>query len=194
LPKSIDTRLQTIVDQAKRVNRLVEDLLDASRAEAGRLALNLEPVDLSALIRRVVDDMAALTPDHRFKVDTPPEVPPVQADPQRLEQVLRNLLGNAIKFSPANTLISVALRAQPSRLVVSVTDQGQGISREDLQTLFIPFHRVRQAGGREVKGVGLGLFISRSIVEAHGGEIWVESELGKGSTFYFSLPLEQGET
>jgi len=69
-----------------------------------------------------------------------------------------------------------------------VSDQGAGIAREDIATLFLPFHRVRQAGGREVKGVGLGLFISRSIIEAHGGEMWVQSELGKGSTFYFSLP------
>jgi signal transduction histidine kinase len=73
---------------------------------------------------------------------------------------------------------------------VSVTDQGIGIRKEDLDAIFIPFHRVRQVGGREIKGVGLGLFISRSIVEAHGGEMWVESELGKGSTFYFSLPRQ----
>lgn len=192
-PADLQARLETIVDQSKRVNRLVEDLLDASRAEVGRLALKTRSIDLGALIRQVVAEMSALAPDHHFRTEIPDHVPPVPADPARIEQVLRNLLGNAVKFSPPNTLVTAGLRVEPKRVVVYVSDQGRGIAREDIEALFIPFHRIHEPGGREVKGVGLGLFISRSIVEAHGGEMWVQSELGKGSTFYFSLPLTRGE-
>ena len=188
-PRDLQKRLEVIVEQSKRVNSLVEDLLDASRAEAGRLALKLQWVDLPDLIGKKVGESMLLAPDHRFEVDLPPSVPPVRADPGRIEQVLSNLLSNAAKFSPPGTLITVRLLPEPDRVVVSVSDQGAGIAKEDIEGLFIPFHRVRQAAGREVKGVGLGLFISRSIVEAHGGDMWVQSELGKGSTFYFSLPL-----
>ena len=187
-PKELDRRLGIIVDQSRRVGALVEDLLEASRAEAGRLAMRFQDTDLASLVRKTVRAGSALAPDHRFATELPPAVPSVWADPGRIEQVLRNLLSNAAKFSPPGTEVTVGLAVEPERVVVSVRDQGVGIAREDLGTLFLPFHRVRQAGGREVKGVGLGLFISRSIIEAHGGDIWVQSELGKGSTFYFSLP------
>lgn len=190
-PADLQARLETIVDQSKRVNRLVEDLLDASRAEVGRLVLQARSIDLGALIRQVVAEMSTLATDHHFRTEIPDRAPPVRADPARIEQVLRNLLGNAVKFSPPNTLVTAGLRVEPQRVVVWVSDQGRGIAKEDIEALFIPFHRIHEPGGREVKGVGLGLFISRSIVEAHGGEMWVQSELGKGSTFYFSLPLER---
>ena len=186
----LETRLQVIVDQAKRVNALVEDLLEASRAETGRLGMRMQPVNLAEIARKAVRESAAIAPTHRFRVEAPPEVPPVQADPGRIDQVLKNLLSNAVKYSLPGTEVTVRVRVEPTREVVSVTDQGIGIRKEDLDAIFIPFHRVRQVGGREIKGVGLGLFISRSIVEAHGGEMWVESELGKGSTFYFSLPRQ----
>ncbi len=189
-PEDLASRLRTIAEQTKRVNKLVEDLLDTSRAEAGRLALKFQEVDLTRLIRSTVDEAVAAAPEHRFTVNVPPEAPHISIDPDRIEQVLRNLLSNAAKFSPPGTEITVGLRMDPERAVVSVADQGRGISREDLSTLFMPFHRIRRAGTREIKGVGLGLFISRSIVEAHAGEMWVHSELGKGSTFYFSIPLE----
>ncbi|MDI7274550.1 MAG: ATP-binding protein [Anaerolineae bacterium] len=186
----LESRLQVIVDQAKRVNSLVEDLLEASRAEAGRLGLRIEEVDLAEIVRKSVEDSTRLSPAHRFRIELPPEVPRIRADPNRIEQVLKNLLSNAVKFSLPGTEVTVRLRVEPARQVISVTDQGVGIRREDLDAIFVPFHRVRQVGGREVKGIGLGLFISRSIVEAHGGDMWVESELGKGSTFYFSLPRQ----
>jgi two-component system phosphate regulon sensor histidine kinase PhoR len=188
-PTELDRRLEVIVEQGKRVNALVEDLLDASRAEVGRLTLQMEPVDLAGLVRKTVDDSRVTAPRHLFRVDLPDELPAVRADPGRIEQVLRNLLSNAVKFSNPGTTVTVRVRPQPGRLLVSVSDEGVGISREDMETLFLPFHRVRRVGGREVKGVGLGLFISRSIVEAHGGDMWVHSQLGQGSTFYFTLPL-----
>ncbi len=188
-PRDLEKRLSVIVEQTKRVNALVEDLLEASRAEVGRLAMNMKYIDLLAIIRNTVGQMATLARGHRFRLELPDEVPPLRADPGRIEQVLRNLLSNAVKFSPPASEITLRLAVEAGRVVVSVSDQGVGISKEDVATLFLPFHRVRQAGGREVKGIGLGLFISRSIVEAHGGDMWVQSQVGKGSTFYFSLPL-----
>ena len=188
-PQDLESRLAVIVDQAKRMNALVEDLLEASRAEVGRLSMKKQAIDLPAIIRSTVGQMATLAPHHRFRLELPEGVPPLRADPGRIEQVLRNLLSNATKFSPSGSQVTVRLAVEEGRVVVSVTDQGVGISKEDMASLFLPFHRVRQAGGREVKGVGLGLYISRSIVEAHGGAMWVESQLGKGSTFYFSLPI-----
>jgi PAS domain S-box-containing protein len=188
-PRDLASRLATIEEQAKRVNALVEGLLDVSRTEANRLTLNLQPVDLAALIKRTVQNAAALASNCHLRVELPSEAPIVHADPDRIEQVLRNLLGNAIKFCPPHTEITVRLAVEEGRAVVSVADQGPGIAREDSASLFLPFHRVRTVGGREVKGIGLGLFISRSIVEAHRGRIWVQSQLGHGSTFHFSLPL-----
>ncbi|MGQ9677134.1 MAG: ATP-binding protein [Chloroflexota bacterium] len=180
--------LAAIVDQINRVSVLVEDLLDASRAEVGRLALKVTRVDLEGLIRKTVADTASLAPQHRFELKLPDTIPPVAADPGRVEQVLRNILGNAVKFSDPGTKVTIGVKVEKDQVIVSVSDQGPGIAREDIPLLFLPFHRVHRVGGREVKGVGLGLFISRSIVEALGGEIWVRSQLGKGSTFSFSLP------
>lgn len=180
--------LAAIVDQINRLGVLVEDLLDASRAEVGRLALKVTKVDLDGLIRKTVADTAALAPRHRLELKLPATIPPVRADPGRVEQVLRNILGNAVKFSDPGTKVTVGVEVEKDRVIVSVSDQGPGIAKEDIPMLFMPFHRVHHVGGREVKGIGLGLFISRSIVETLGGEIWVRSQLGKGSTFSFSLP------
>jgi len=192
-PRDIDRRLEIIVAQTKRINALVEDLLDVSRAEGGRLTLRRRCIDLPALIQGTVQDRADLAPDYCIRVELPAVPARIQADPGRIEQVLRNLLSNAVKFSAPGTEITARLQVLNGKAVVSVADQGLGIAREDIGTLFMPFHRIRQVRGREAKGIGLGLFISRSIVEAHGGEIWVHSQLGKGSTFYFALPLAGDE-
>ena len=154
----------------------------------GRLALKVTRVDLEGLIRKTVADTASLAPRHRLECRLPDTRPLVAADPGRVEQVLRNILGNAVKFSDPGTKVTIGVKVEKDQVIVSVSDQGPGIAREDIPLLFLPFHRVHRVGGREVKGVGLGLFISRSIVEALGGEIWVRSQLGKGSTFSFSLP------
>jgi PAS domain S-box-containing protein len=188
---ALEKPLEAVVDQTKRVNTLVEDLLDASRAEVGRLKIEAEKIDLASVIRKSVNDSVAADRNHQYVVELPPSIPPVRADPGRIEQVVRNLLNNAMKYSPAGTTITVRGIVEHRTVVVSVSDQGRGIAKEDIPTLFLPFHRVRQVAGREVKGMGLGLFISRSIIEALGGNIWVRSELGKGSTFCFSLPKAQ---
>ncbi len=188
-PKDLERRLAVVVEQCRRVNALVDDLLDVSQAESGRLTLDLQPVDLPALVVRTVQSFAALAPEQHITAEIPSPIPAVRADGERVEQVLWNLLSNACKFSAPGTEVVVRLEAEDGQAVVSVTDQGQGIAKEDIGSLFLPFHRVRRAKGKEIKGIGLGLYISRALVEAHRGEMWVHSQLGCGSTFFFSLPF-----
>jgi signal transduction histidine kinase len=119
----------------------------------------------------------------------PKQLPPVRADVMRLEGILHNLLENAVKYSPDGGYIRVTAKAESDHLVISISDQGVGISPEDRAKLFAPFQRLGNSRVESVKGIGLGLVVCRRLVEAHGGQIWVESEPGKGSTFSFTLPL-----
>jgi signal transduction histidine kinase len=122
-------------------------------------------------------------------VDLPATLPLVDADPRRIEQVLRNLLDNAVKYSPESSVIVVRGEIRGGEATLSVADQGVGIAPADLNRLFEKFFRVKTGLGRHVVGSGLGLPIARTIVESHGGRIWAESQVGRGSTFYFTLPL-----
>jgi signal transduction histidine kinase len=121
-------------------------------------------------------------------VDFPSPFPIVDADPQRVTQVLRNLLDNAVKYSPNGGLVVVRGEAGETEIVLSVADQGEGIAPEHLNRLFEKFFRIKSGLGRHVVGTGLGLPIARTIVETHGGRIWAESQLGQGTTFYFTIP------
>ena len=123
----------------------------------------------------------------RLLLAIPDDLPPVQVDPARLERILFNLLSNARKYAAPDTPIHFSARRQQHEVVVSITDQGQGIPAEELPHIFDRFYRTTR--GRKVEGIGLGLYITRRLVEAHGGRIWVESEVGKGSTFTFTLPI-----
>ncbi len=181
--------LEMVIDEAQRMNVLVEDLMDASMAEGSRLTLNKQAVDLGALVRTVVESFRGSSPAHSFELEIGEGIPQVMADGGRLEQVLRNLLSNAVKYSPQGSAVSIRARAEDGRALISVSDRGPGIRREELPALFMPFHRIQGEQNRAARGVGLGLFISKSIVEAHEGTMWVESEPGKGSTFSFSLPF-----
>jgi two-component system sensor histidine kinase VicK len=127
---------------------------------------------------------------HRILVDFPARFPIVDADPDRIAQVLRNLLDNAIKYSPQGGLIVVRGEVRENEVVVSVADQGVGIAPADLNRLFEKFFRAQSGLGRHVVGTGLGLPICRTIVESHGGQIWAESQVGQGTTLYFALPLK----
>jgi signal transduction histidine kinase len=127
---------------------------------------------------------------HHIVVDFPPGFPIVDVDPRRIKQVLRNILDNAVKYSPEGGLVMIRGEVRPSDVVVSIADQGVGISPEDLIPLFEKYFRVKSATGFHVPGTGLGLPVARTIVEAHGGRIWAESKLGEGTTLYFSIPRE----
>ncbi len=178
--------LVTIQDEARRMDRLVTNLLDAARIGAGQFRIEPRPMDLVELARRVVKAMQSTTSRHQIVLEAPDRLE-VHADPDRIEQVLGNLLSNAIKYSPGGGPIRVEVRQQDQVASVSVTDQGVGIRPEDLPLLFKPFSRLYT--GREARGAGLGLYISHGIVQAHGGRLWAESPgPGKGATFKFTLP------
>lgn len=181
-PQVIDKML----GQATRLKRLVEDLSDVSLIEAGKFQILKTRCDLTETTRDVVEQQQSTTARH---VIISAAQKPILGnwDCERLSQALSNLINNAIKYSPDGGEINVRLAETGKEVTVSVSDQGIGIVPEDIPQLFQPFSKLYRE--QRIKGTGLGLYITKAIVEAHGGRIWVESEIGKGSTFYFSLPI-----
>jgi signal transduction histidine kinase len=171
--------------QVDRLERMVYDLLDASRIDAGNLALALEPCDVRDLVGVSTDLLEPMMGTRKLVVQIPDQPVVALCDPTRIEQVLSNLLSNAIKYSSADSIITVRVTREADSVVVAVSDQGIGISTADLTHIFEPFHR---AGRTASSGLGLGLYVSRMIVRAHGGDLVVASVLGAGSTFTLRLP------
>ncbi|MCL5958250.1 MAG: ATP-binding protein, partial [Chloroflexi bacterium] len=186
--------LEAIQISAWRLTRMVTDLLDASRLEASRLVLQKEVVDLPTLASHLIERLTEVTAGHPVRQEMRGEVPPLKADPGRVEQILTNLLTNAAKFSPEGTEIVVAIESRENEVLTSVKDRGPGIPPEEIPRLFTRFQRVAGAREEGVPGLGLGLYITKGLVEAHGGRIWVESEMRKGTTFCFTLPAAQPDT
>lgn len=181
--------LQIIDQECDVLQDLIHDLLESSIIDAGLLRLELQPVRLPRLAKKVTRDIAHRAPKHHVLVDFPHDFPIVDADPDRVAEVLRNLLDNAVKYSPEGGLVFVRGQVQDNEVVISVADQGVGLASEHLNRLFEKYFRVDSGLGRHVVGSGLGLPIARTIVESHGGRIWAESELGQGTTLYFALPM-----
>lgn len=177
--------LEVILSEARRLTRLINDLRESSRWDSGELQPRRAPADLDEVIRHVAARVAP--PAHRLLLDLPERPILGELDADRIGQVLTNLLTNAVKYSPEGSEIRVTVRRGTDWVEVSVGDQGIGIAEEDMAKLFQPFYRGRQT--TEVYGSGLGLHLARQIVEAHGGQIWVQSRPGEGSTFTFRLPL-----
>jgi PAS domain S-box-containing protein len=190
-PETMRQKMATIAAEADRLSKMVENLLYASRIQAGGLKLKLEPVALALLAQRVVQRLDSLSPIHTVRAAAPPDLPPVLADYERLEEVLVNLVENAIKYSPKGGLVEIIARSTSDEVIVSVTDEGIGISADDRDRLFERFSRLDSRLVSQMKGTGLGLYICKAIVEAHGGRIWAEAAPGSGSRFSFSLPREQ---
>lgn len=190
LARQADIRsLGLVIGQVDRLTRLVDDLLDISRLQGGRFELFPTTADLVRVVRGMVDSLRPTSPAHRLLLDAPPLLPGV-FDPLRVEQVLTNLISNAIKYSPSDTEIRVQVRQEGETAVVCVADQGPGLSAAEQERIFERYFRA-EAGRRDPSsGVGLGLYISRELVEYHGGTIWVESAPGAGATFCFRLPLD----
>jgi len=190
-PEKAERTIAMVGRQVERLDRMVGDLLDATRIASGRLELRLEPVDLRPLVQHVVELFRAVSEARPILLVSPEEPAIVDCDPTRIEQVLTNLLSNAIKYSPGGTRVTVSLSAPPSEAVIAVTDEGIGIPPEDIGRIFEPFQR-GTASRELVPGVGLGLSVARKLVEAHGGRLEVESQVGKGSTFRVRLPPSPG--
>ncbi len=180
--------LRTIDEETDNLQNLIGDLLESSTIEAGLLRIERQPVLLDRVASRVVEQARQRTRRHRFVLGFPRGFPVVEADPHRIEQVLHNLVDNSVKYSPDGGLIVIRGEARPGEVVLSVADQGVGIAPEHLNRLFERFFRVKPGLGPKVTGTGLGLPIARTIVEAHGGQIWAESQVGAGTTLYFTLP------
>jgi signal transduction histidine kinase len=191
-PWSRDTVIRvahTIEEECDRLYRLISDLLDISRIQAGRVAMTIGDVDLPELAETLAERSRPRAPAHQFATDFPPEFPIIRGDREKLRQALGNLIDNAIKYSPAGGTITLGGRIEGERVVVFVRDQGIGIPRDEHHRVFDRFHRVDTSLSRSTQGVGLGLYICQVIVEAHGGQIWVESAgTGQGSTFFIRLP------
>lgn len=180
-------KAQHILASAMQLNRMIDDLLDVSRLESHRLDLKHVEVDLPALIRGTVERTADTTRGHRVDVEVVDGIPPLLADPGRLEQVLTNLLSNAAKYGAPETPIKVAVERRSGEVFVAVENEGKGIAPDELPRLFTRYYRTREAKAGGAAGLGLGLYIVRGLVEAHGGRIWAESAPGK-TTFQFTLP------
>jgi len=181
--------LQIIDRECDVLQDLIHDFLESAIVDAGLLVLEPEPVRLPRLVKRVTDELSSMAAGYRFLLDFPANFPIIDADTRRIEQVLRNLLDNAIKYTTTTGLVVVRGEVLDHEVRISVSDQGVGIAPEHLNRLFDKFFRIKSPGGHHVVGTGLGLPLARTIVEAHGGSIWAESKLEEGSTFFFTLPL-----
>jgi two-component system phosphate regulon sensor histidine kinase PhoR len=182
--------VEIIRDHARRLARLTDDLLKLARIEAGRLELEIRPVRVEALVNGCVETarVSAKARGVQIQVDLQENAPPVRGDGAQLGEVLQNLIDNAVQYTPSGGEIVVKTRSNGHNVVFTVTDTGIGIPESDLERIFERFYRVDDARSREAGGTGLGLSIARHIVDAHGGRIWVESAVGQGSRFHFSVP------
>jgi K+-sensing histidine kinase KdpD len=192
-PAIVREFLQGIDEETDRLETIVGSLLDLSQIESGRMHLDIEPVDVAQLVPEVIVGLSSQSTAHEILYDFDQPLL-ASVDRGRIEQVLRNLLVNAVKYSPDGGAIRVRGAVDEGQVVVAVCDQGIGIPEEDRERVFERFYRVENEATQTQRGVGLGLAVCKHIVEAHGGRVWVESELGVGSAFYVALPMAlQGE-
>jgi len=175
--------------EASSLSRLLENLLELSRHQAKRLELMKEPVAIDRCAQDVVDNLSRMSPLHKLIMEVPAGLPLTEVDQIRVERILYNLVENAIKYSPGGGDIRVSAVRSEDQIVIAVSDQGPGIPAEGLSNLFRRFERLTESSANSIRGMGLGLYVCRLLVEAHGGRIWAESEPGKGSTFCFTLPI-----
>jgi len=182
--------LLRIDEECEELETMIGDLLDSSLIDAGQLVLDYQPVRLARLAQSVADEMLHQTSIHTVILDFPDNFPIIDADSHRIKQVLRNIVNNAIKYSPDGGLVMIRGEVRPTDIVVSIADQGVGITPEDLIPLFEKYFRVITPTEHHIPGTGLGLPITRTIVEAHQGRIWAESKVDEGTILYFSLPRQ----
>jgi signal transduction histidine kinase len=182
--------IQTIIHNANTLENRLAELLDIVKTGTGEIQLQLEPVDIKSLLRGTGMQISPLIQGkgQRLELDLPPSLPIIRGDGQRLEQVVLNLLNNATKFSAEGCDIVLRARSHDTEILVEVQDSGIGIAPEEQPRLFKPYSRLN-ADRQRHPGLGLGLALAKQVVELHGGKIWVESQPGKGSIFFFTLPI-----
>ena len=190
-PNSQRDFIETISQEADKLTDLIEQLLDLSRLESGTLRIVPEEQPLNVIVKRAEAQLQVLTAEHNLTILIPADLPPVRADPQRIAQVLTNLVNNATKYSPSGTQITISATRQGQHVRINVTDEGPGIPPEERGRVFEAFHQVGAGGDgvERTKGVGLGLAICRGLVEAQYGRIWIQDRLGPGTTVSFTLPI-----
>jgi signal transduction histidine kinase len=181
--------LDAIQRGVQRMSVMIDDLTEMARIEGGQLQLKREPIELAAYLRDFLQRSAIILDASRIHLEVAAEVAPVLVDHDRLDRIFTNLLSNAFKYADPETPVQVRVFAQEGEITVSVTDHGRGIPPDDVAHLFQRFYRAK--GESRAKGIGLGLYITKQLVDAHGGRIWIESEVGKGSTFTFTLPVTE---
>jgi two-component system phosphate regulon sensor histidine kinase PhoR len=187
--------LEIILEHSRRLARLTDDLLRLSQMDADRLGLEIRRVGVSQFVESCVEtaQRPASERDLRVSVNLSNRLPDIAADRRRLAEVLQNLLDNAIQYTPPGGQIMLSASAEGSEVTFTVSDTGIGIPQTDQPRIFERFYRVDVARSREVGGTGLGLAIAKHLVEVHGGRIWVESEVGQGSQFHFTVPVFDAE-
>jgi signal transduction histidine kinase len=188
-------RVEVMRQAAEQMDALIQDLLDVTRLEGGRLSVSPRDVKIDALIGRSIE---ALRPVARaggvmLHAKLPPELPTVRVDPDRVTQLLSNVIGNAVKFTSAGGTVAVSARVEGGEVAIAVADTGQGIPAAQLPRVFERFFQATLTSRAPRHGAGLGLPIARGIVEAHGGRIWIESEPGVGTTVHFTFPIASGD-
>jgi signal transduction histidine kinase len=189
LPSGGQEMLDIALRNTERLGRLLDDILDLERMDSGQLAMATQPCSARGLADQAANAMRPMAEQAAVRLQVAGPDATVLADPGRVVQAITNLLGNAIKFSPPDATVWVAAESRRREVLVRVKDQGRGIPPDKLETIFGRFEQVDSSDARDQGGSGLGLAICRSIIEQHGGRIWVESTLGEGSTFSFTLPL-----
>jgi signal transduction histidine kinase len=186
--QTVHDSLQVIEEESDRLAELIDNLLDASRVQAGNFRLTLVELDIDEVVVKVVKKFQMQARGHRLIADIRSDLPLVHADEARITQVLSNLISNAIKYTPEGSEVRVTGSETPKDVIITVHDQGQGIQPEEQAQLFTRFYRADNPATHRAQGAGLGLYLSKAIIEAHGGRIWAESDGKTGSHFSFSLP------
>ena len=197
LDNEVDTEqqqefLEIILKESERLKGLIDNLLSLQRMRAGMGCINFTCLDLSALFDELAQLFKKYSSKHTIAIECPEDLPAIWADQLCLQQALENLLSNAVKYSPDGGTVTLAARLEECRVVISVKDQGEGIPQLVREQIFDRFFRIDTKNGQKVGGSGLGLPLVKEIISLHDGEVWVDSDEGQGSTFYFSLPLERG--
>lgn len=187
--KSTQKLIQTIIQNSSTLEKRLSELLDTVRTGSGKIQLQLEPVDMKSIIQGTCVQMAPLIQgkNHTLTTNIPTALPLIHGDGPRLEQVMLNLMTNAVKFTPPGGRICITAREEGLGLTVSVNDNGIGIPKQEQSRLFQPYSRI-MSDRQKQPGLGLGLALAKQVVELHSGKIWVDSDTGCGSTFYFTLP------